>query len=50
MLPWQARCYPAAASVEEVEPFEGEYTDRTGVVWQGQRWGEEAEGADADDE
>jgi hypothetical protein len=38
-LAWQSRCYPLAATVEAVELLRENYTDKPGVVWQGQRWG-----------
>lgn len=39
-LAWQARCYPRAAIIEEIELQREGYTDRPGVVWQGARWAE----------
>jgi tetratricopeptide (TPR) repeat protein len=40
-LEWQARCYPLAAEVLDVQVESEGYTDRPGVVWQGFREGDE---------
>ncbi|MBW3598811.1 MAG: hypothetical protein KY475_16235 [Planctomycetes bacterium] len=42
-LPWQARCYPQPAEIENIELADEGYTEHVGVVWQGFRWGEGGE-------
>jgi hypothetical protein len=48
VLRWQARCYPLPATVVETELLNEDYTDKPGVVWQGQRSGEEPDEDDDD--
>jgi tetratricopeptide (TPR) repeat protein len=48
VLKWQAKCYPLPAKVVKVELQHEGYTDKPGVVWQGERW--EAELDEADEE
>lgn len=48
VLEWQARCYHLPAEVEEVELLDDGYTDKPGVISQGERSCESA--AEADDE
>jgi tetratricopeptide (TPR) repeat protein len=42
VLQWQAKCYPAPAWVAKTEVQSEDYNDRPGVVWQGERWGQNA--------
>jgi tetratricopeptide (TPR) repeat protein len=42
-LQWQARIADGPAEVLDCEAQDGEYKDKPGVIWQGQRWHEEDE-------
>jgi tetratricopeptide (TPR) repeat protein len=38
VLKWQSKCYPLPAEVLQTEIQNEDYTDKPGVVWQGERW------------